>query len=59
MIEIDCRKCANFDLENDRCKVFGPEPVAAVRACADTGFEFYWSEMEENHEEQRKDHSHL
>lgn len=59
MIEIDCRNCANLDLKNDRCKLFGPEPVAAVRACAATGFEGYQPKMEENHEVQRKDHPHL
>lgn len=34
MIEIDCRKCVNADLEADCCKLYGNNPDTAVRECA-------------------------
>lgn len=41
MIEIDCRKCANADLEADCCKLYGNNPDTAVRECAADEFVNY------------------
>lgn len=41
MIEIDCNKCANCDKENDRCKIYGRDPKAAVETCASKYFGAY------------------
>lgn len=38
---IDCRKCANCDIKNDRCKIYGSDPKAAVEACAAKHFGAY------------------
>lgn len=38
---IDCRKCSNCDMENDRCKVYGSDPVKAVAECASKHFGAY------------------
>ena len=38
---IECLKCANCDVENDRCKIFGSDPKAAVEACASKHFGAY------------------
>jgi hypothetical protein len=40
MLEIDCRKCTNCDLENG-CKLYGNNPDAAAKMCASKGFEDY------------------
>lgn len=40
MLEIDCRKCINCDLENG-CKLHGNDPEAAAKKCASNGFEDY------------------
>ena len=32
MIEIDCRKCINADLEADCCKLYGNNPVQECAA---------------------------
>lgn len=41
MIEIDCRKCVNADLEADCCKLYGNDPDTAVRECASDEFVNY------------------
>ena len=41
MIEIDCRKCVNADLEADCCKLYGNDPDTAVRECAADEFVNY------------------
>lgn len=41
MLEIDCRKCANCDLEKGCCKLYGNNPDVAVKMCASKGFEDY------------------
>ena len=41
MIEIDCRKCVNADLEADCCKLYGNNPDTAVRECAADEFVNY------------------
>ena len=38
---IDCRKCGNCDTENDRCKIYGSDPVKAVAECASKNFGAY------------------
>lgn len=38
---IDCRKCANCDMENDRCKLYGSDPKKAVETCASKNFGGY------------------
>lgn len=47
MIEIDCRKCANADLEADCCKLYGNNPDTAVRECAADEFVNY-KEVDKN-----------
>ena len=42
MIEIDCRKCINADLEADCCKLYGNNPDTAVRECAADEFVNNW-----------------
>lgn len=41
MLEIDCRKCINCDLENGCCKLYGNNPDVACKMCASKGFEDY------------------
>ena len=41
MIEIDCRKCVNADLEADYSKLYGNDPDTAVRECAADEFVNY------------------
>ena len=41
MIEIDCRKCVNADLEADCCKLYGNNPDTAVQECAADEFVNY------------------
>lgn len=38
---IDCRKCANCDMGNDRCKLYGSDPKKAVETCASKNFGGY------------------
>jgi hypothetical protein len=38
---IECIKCANCDLENDCCKVYGSDPKKAVAECASKSFGAY------------------
>ena len=38
---VDCRKCGNCDMENDRCRLYGSDPAEAVRACASKNFGAY------------------
>lgn len=45
-VEVECRKCKNCDLENDRCRVFGSDPVKAVKACAKHDFRMYKPDKE-------------
>lgn len=40
-ITIDCMQCANCDLENDRCRKYGPDPAKAVALCAAAEFSEY------------------
>lgn len=47
MLEIDCRKCANCDLENDCCKRYGANPDKAVNECVANSFKGYWPQSEE------------
>lgn len=39
--EIDCRKCENCDMQNDRCAIYGNDPEKAVKACAANQFKHY------------------
>ena len=41
MLEIDCRKCLNCDMENARCKLYGSDPEKAAKACAANDFKGY------------------
>ena len=47
MIEIDCRKCVNADLEAGCCKLYGNNPDTAVRKCAADEFVNY-KEVDKN-----------
>ena len=47
MIEIDCRKCVNADLEADCCMLYGNNPDTAVRECAADEFVNY-KEVDKN-----------
>lgn len=38
---VDCRKCANCDLEHDCCKKFGNDPEVAAKMCAERNFGNY------------------
>lgn len=50
MIKIDCRKCLNLLGQNltgpgdcsTRCKIYGPDPAKAARACARDKFRCYY-----------------
>ena len=41
MLEIDCRKRINVDMENQCCKLYGSDPETAVKKCASNGFGDY------------------
>lgn len=41
MIEVDCRKCANCDIFNHRCRKYGSNASIAVEKCASDGFKNY------------------
>ena len=41
MLKIECRKCGNCDMENDRCKLYGRDPYKAIKKCAADGFRNY------------------
>lgn len=41
VIEVDCLKCKNCDLENDRCKLYGSDPKKAAERCAASYFRGY------------------
>ena len=47
-VEIDCRKCANFDSENACCKHYGYDPEVAAALCADHYFLGYRPIREED-----------
>lgn len=42
-IEIDYRKCANF--ENNSCRLYGKNANIAVEKCAKNGFKGYWKKI--------------
>ena len=59
MLEINCRSCANCQVEKDCCDVYGNDPSMAVTNCALDGFRNYkkkppigtWVVLNENNEE--------
>jgi hypothetical protein len=46
VIEVDCLKCKNCDLENDRCKLYGSDPKKAAERCAANYFRGYRKKAE-------------
>jgi hypothetical protein len=49
-IEVDCRKCANYDRENDCCILYGKDPEKACSMCAEQSFRGYWHHKNEKAE---------
>ena len=41
ILEIDCRKCGNCDMEHGCCLKYGKDPTLAAKQCADHGFTNY------------------